>query len=261
VTTTTVGDAQPLRAGFSYWWRSYLMMTRWELTGLRLLLPITVFVQVVIGAGFVLGIGLLYKDMPPRAALFLSTGVAVMTLVTVGIAMGPQLIAQQKASNTYDFLWSLPIPRTTAAMAWLTMNSIIAIPGMVVALLVAEMRYDIVLSINPGVIVAVVLTALTGTMLGYAMAHAVTNPNVTQLLSQFLIFFVLGFSPINYPLENLPAWLAEVSRVLPFHHMGVIVRGGLTEGLVDGVAGSYLVVALWGIGAVALAGWVLGRRK
>jgi ABC-2 type transport system permease protein len=237
------------------------MMTRWELTGMRLLLPITVMVQTLIGAGFVLGIGLLYKDMPDAAALFLSTGVAVMTLVTVGLVMGPQLIAQQKARDTYDFLWSLPIPRTTAAMAWLTMNSIIAIPGMIVALLVAEMRYDIVLTINPAIIAAVGLTALTGTMLGYAMAHAVPNPKLTQLLSQLIIFVVLGFSPINFPLDNLPGWLAGISVVLPFHHMAVIVRGGLTVGLVDGVAGSYIAVALWGMAAVALSAWVLGRRK
>jgi ABC-2 type transport system permease protein len=237
------------------------MMTRWELTGMRLLLPITVMVQTLIGAGFVLGIGLLYKDMPDAAALFLSTGVAVMTLVTVGLVMGPQLIAQQKARDTYDFLWSLPIPRTTAAMAWLTMNSIIAIPGMIVALLVAEMRYDIVLTITPAIIAAVGLTALTGTMLGYAMAHAVPNPKLTQLLSQLIIFVVLGFSPINFPLDNLPGWLAGISVVLPFHHMAVIVRGGLTVGLVDGVAGSYIAVALWGMAAVALSAWVLGRRK
>lgn len=253
--------AGSLRRGIGYWWRSYLMMTRWELTGLRLLLPITILVQILIGAGFVIGFGLFYKGIPDRAALYLSTGVAVLTLVTVGLVMGPQLIAQQKAQDTYDFLWSLPVPRTTAALAWLTMNSIIAVPGMVAALLVAEMRYDIVLSVNPGVVGAVLLTALTGTMLGYALAHAVPSPRLMQLLTQLITFVIIGFSPINFPLENLPDWLAEVSVWLPFHHMAVIVRGGLTEGLVDGVAGSYLVVALWGIGAVGLTAWVLGRRK
>jgi ABC-2 type transport system permease protein len=258
---TAASDTTRLRSGASYWWHSYKLMTRWELTGLRLLLPITVLVQTIIGAGFVLGIGLLYKDMPDSAALFLSTGVAVLTLVTVGVVMGPQLIAQQKAAGTYDFLWSLPVPRTTAAMAWLTMNGIIALPGMIVALLVAEVRYDIVLSVNPGIVAAVALTAGTGTMLGYAMAHAIANPRLTQTLTQMVIFLILGFSPINYPLENLPSWLAGVSVLLPFHHMAVIVRAGLTVGLVDDVAVSYAAVALWGAGAVALTAWVLGRRK
>lgn len=247
--------------GPGHWWRSYVMMTRWEVTGLRLVLPITVMAQVVLGAGFVLGIGLLYGDLPDTAALFLSTGVAVITLITVGLVMGPQLIAQQKAQDTYDFVWSLPVPRSSAAAAWFTMTAIIAVPGMIAALLVAEVRYDIVLSVNPGILSAVALTALTGTMLGYALAHAVPNPQVTMLVSQVLIFFILGFSPINYPIENLPAWLADVSRWLPFHHMAVIMRGGLTRGLVSGVAASYVVVALWGSAAVAVSSWVLGRRR
>ena len=58
--------ATQLRGGPGYWWQSFLMMTRWEIVGLRLLLPITVFVQVLTGAGFVLGVGLFFGQIPPR---------------------------------------------------------------------------------------------------------------------------------------------------------------------------------------------------
>lgn len=256
--TTTGGS---LRSGASYWWRSYLMMSRWELTNLRLLLPLTVMVQALSGAGFVLGVGLFFDRIPDRAALFVSTGVLVITLVLVGMIMGPQLIAQQRFDQTYDFMWSLPIPRTTAAMAWVTTNLIIALPGMAVALAVAMWRYDLPIVISPSIVPGVLLVLVSGTMVGYAMAHTIGNPLVMQLITQVTIFVIIGFSPINFPIEQLPGWLGAVHEWLPFHPMAVVTRAGLTVGVVDDVTRAYLVLAGWTVAAIVMTGWVLSRRK
>ncbi len=43
------------------------------------------------------------------------------------------------------------------------------------------------------------------------------------------------FSPIAFPIENFPGWLAAAHRVLPFWHMANVVRALLTQGLVDAV--------------------------
>jgi hypothetical protein len=42
-------------------------------------------VQIMAGAGFVLGIGLFFRHIPASAALFVSTGVPAINLITVGI--------------------------------------------------------------------------------------------------------------------------------------------------------------------------------
>jgi ABC-2 type transport system permease protein len=225
-----------------------------------MLLPLIVAVQVVIGGGFALGIGLFFDQIPARNALYLSTGVAVVTLITVGLVLGPQLVGNQKSAGTYDFMWSLPVPRTTQAAAWKTVNSVIALPGMVAALLIAQWRYRLPLQFSVLLIPAVLLTIVTATMIGYAFAHAIKKPMITQLITQLLIFFILGFAPINFPPENLPAWLATVNRWLPFHHVAVAIRGGLTEGLVGDVGRSYPVLGLYTAASVGLAAWVIGRR-
>jgi ABC-2 type transport system permease protein len=254
--------APGVRSGLLHWLRSYLLMTRWELTNMRLFFLLIVLVQLLIGAGFAAGMGLLFGDqVPPRVALFLSTGVPVVTLITVGLVLGPQLVAQQKMAQTYDFMWSLPVPRSAAAAAWFTVTAGIGLPGMAVALVVASLRYDLDLAVSPAIAPAVFLTLLAGTLVGYALAHAIPNPMVTQLATQILIFVILGFSPINYPIDQLPDWFAAIHRGLPFHHMAVVVRDGLTVGLVTDVATSYLVLAAWTAGAAALAAWVLGRRS
>lgn len=249
-----------LRRGPAYWWQSYRAMFRWELTNLRLVLPVTVMVQVLSGAGFVLGVGLFFDQVPERAALFVSTGVIVITLVLVGMILGPQLIAQQRFDQTYDFMWSLPVPRATPALAWVTTNMIIALPGMAAALAVAMWRYDLPLSISPSVVPAVVLVLVCGTMLGYAMAHTIGNPLVMQLITQVTIFVIIGFSPINFPIDQLPGWLRPVHEVLPFHPMAVVTRAGLTVGIVDGVGRAYLVLGAWTVAATALTTWALSRR-
>ncbi len=256
--TTAVGFR--LRSGLPYWWHSYLMMTRWELTGLRLLLPITMMVQALTGAGFVLGVGLFFGQIPPRAALFVSTGVVVITVVTVGLVIGPQLVAQQKAEQTYDFLWSLPVPRATAALAWLTANLLIAVPGVVAALVVAALRYDLPLTISPAVVPAVLLTLYVGTMIGYALAHALANPLLIAMITQVMIFFILGFSPINFPADQLPGWLAAFNQALPMVHMAAVTRAALTQGVVTGVTFSYWMLAAWALAATAVAVWAVGRR-
>lgn len=253
-------DTSPVKSGLRHWLQSYAMMTRWELGSLRILFPVIVAVQVVIGAGFALGIGLFFDQMPARNALYLSTGVTVVTLITVGLVLGPQLVGNQKTAGTYDFIWSLPVPRTTQAAAWTTVNSLIALPGMVAALLIANWRYDLPLSISFSIVPAVVLTIVTATMVGYAFAHAISKPMVTQLITQLLIFFILGFAPINFPPENMPDWLASVNRYLPFQHMAVVMRGGLTDGLVAEIGLSYLVLGAYTLVAVVVAAWVIGRR-
>jgi ABC-2 type transport system permease protein len=249
-----------IRSGAGHWLRSYAVMTRWELGSLRMFLPLIVALQVVVGGGFALGIGLFFDQMPTRNALYLSTGAAVVTLITVGLVLGPQLIGNHKTAGTYDFLWSLPVPRTSQAAAWVTVNSVIALPGMVAALLIANWRYDLPLRLSLSIVPAVLLTIVSATMIGYAFAHAIRKPMVTQLITTLLIFVILGFAPINFPPENLPGWLADLNLYLPFYHMAVVMRGGLTEGLVTDVGISYLVLGMYTAASVAVAAWVVGRR-
>ena len=107
------------------------------------------------------------------------------------------------------------MPRSASVVAWLVLSAIISIPSMVMALLIASWHFDIGFVVSWNIIPAVLLTLVCGTMIGYAMAHAIDQPSLTQLLTQVVAFGVLGFTPITYPLENLPPWLQSVHQVLP----------------------------------------------
>jgi ABC-2 type transport system permease protein len=251
----------PRRSGVANWLHAYRAMLRWDMTNTRLLVPILTIAQAISGAGLVLGFGLLIPSLPPLVAAYLVTGAAVVTLIMVGAAVGPQLVAQQKMEGSYDFMWSLPVPRSAAAMSWLTLNAIIAIPGMVAALVAGALRFDVRFAITPMVIPAVLITIVSGTLLGYALSHAIPKPEVTMLISQILIFLIFGFAPIAFPADNLPSWMATTHQYLPFVHMANIIRASLVDGIATDVGHSYLVLAIWSVVAIAVSGAVLRRRK
>jgi len=251
-----------LRTGPAYWWAGYRSMLAWHLSSLRLWLVLLAVVQILSGVGFVLGVALFFDDIPLQAALFVSTGVPVINLVMVGMILGPQLVADQKATQSFDFISSFPVPHTASALAWYTVCLIGGLPAVAVSLAVAVLRYDgLPLAITPDLAPALLLTAFAGTMLGYAIAHAITSPMTTRLLTQLLVFAMFGFTPILFPVSQMPSWLAAVNSALPFRHMADMVRAALTDLPSGDLASSYAVVGAWSVVCAILAVRALGRRR
>lgn len=250
-----------VRRGRRYWTQSLGAMLRWDALGLRRFLPLMLVIQTLIGAGMVIMYGFYFADLSPRAALYIATGAPTLALIPIGFVLVPAMVASQRMADTYDFIWSLPVPRLVSAMSSFTLFTLVAIPGMAVALVVASWRYGIDVDISPAIVLAIGLTALMSTSVGFGMAHAIANPLVVNLITNMLIFFVLLFSPVVYPAEQVPGWLMAIHQVLPFHHMAVVIRAGLSEGLVTTSVGvSYAVLVAWTVAGWGVTAWVVGRR-
>jgi ABC-2 type transport system permease protein len=251
-----------LRTGPRYWWDSYRLMVRWQLATLRSLLPLIAVVEVMTGLGLVLCFGLFFPDtVPPRSVLFVSTGAPVISLYILGLVMLPQLIGQQKTSKTYDYTQSMPIPRPADFAAWYTMNLLVGVPGVLTTLAAAALRYNLDwFRLSAAMVPATLLIALVSTALGYAIGHAIANPMLSGVIVQMCNFIAFGFAPIIMPPEQLPAWLADVNRWLPFESMGTVMRAALSSTQTPGVGRSYLMLVIWTSAAIAIAGWAIERR-
>ncbi|HET9654557.1 MAG TPA: ABC transporter permease [Kineosporiaceae bacterium] len=243
------------------WWRAYLLMLRFDLSSQRVWLPMSVILQVLLGSGTAVIYGFYIPHLPARAVQFLVTGAPTAALIPVGLVMLPGLISQQRTAGTFDFVWSLPIPRSAGVASTLTVATLSALPGLVITLVLAGWRYGIELAVSPSVVPAVLLTALMSSSVGLAMAHLIGNPLVVNLITNVLVFVVLLFSPISFPLSQLPDWLADAHQVLPLYHMAVVVRAGLSDGLVHDVGTSYLVLLGWTVASWLGTSWVVTRRR
>jgi ABC-2 type transport system permease protein len=250
-----------LRSGAAYWWRSYLLMTRWELLSIRLELPLFVILQFMLGAGMALGFGFLFEDPRGAQALYLSTGATVIPMMMVGLVVLPQTVAQQKIEGTYQYLFGLPVPRMCMYLAGLTVWTLVALPSSIAALLVGAWRYDLNLSVDPLVVPATLLTIAVSAAIGYAFAHGLPNPRVTHVLTQLLVFVLVMFSPINFPADRLPGWLEAAHAWLPPQHAATLMRATLTEGLVDETyVRSFAILGAWTVGCWVITAWVMSRR-
>lgn len=249
-----------VRGGAAYWLYGYRSMLRFELVNLRTFLGLAVVIQMLTGAGMAYMYGFYLGDLPPAGQLFLVTGIPALALIPIGFVLVPNSIMLHKYRDTYDFMWSLPVPRLATAAATFTVFTALAIPGTLVSLLLAGLRYDIDLRVSWLVVPAVLLCSLAATSVGFGLGHAVPDPGVANLITNVIVFFVLLFSPIVVPIEFFPDWFATVHRALPFHHMANVLRASLSEGLVTDAGTSYAVLAGWTVGSWAVAAWAVGRR-
>ena len=250
-----------LRRGAGYWLAGYRAMLRFDLASSRSWLVTFVLVQMLMGAGMAIIYGFYLGDLPPAAATFLATGAPTLAVMPLGMALLPSLIASRKIEQTYDFMWSLPVPRTATAASSFTLFTLLAIPGVAVSLAVAGWRYDLDLRVSLWIVPAVLLASLMSASVGFGIGHAVPDPGIINVITNLLIFVVLMFSPIAFPIGNFPGWLAALHRVLPFWHMANVIRAALTEGLVESAWRSYLVLGAWTVGTWLLAAWAIRRRR
>ena len=208
--------------------RSYALLIRWQALRLKSFLPLAVVVQSLFAFGIVVGYPMFFPELDEMTVLFLATGAPAITLITMGIVVLPQVVAQSKLEGSLDYMRSLPVPRMAYLMSDLTVWLAVVLPGVVFAVAIGSWALDLTLSISLAIIPAVLLVVTTAAALGYAMA-SVLPPMMAMLLSQVLVFGVLLFSPINYPAERLPGWLQSIHDVLPVQAMGDVIRGSLRE--------------------------------
>jgi len=240
--------------------RSYGLMLKWQVLSSKPLLPLEAAVQVMIAAGFVIGISFLYPDVTPTTARFLTTGAPTLILLMTGLVLAPQIVAMARTEGTFDYIWSLPVPRMVYIAADATVWVLVSLPGVILALVIGAVYHNFSLEISPLVVPALLLIALTGIFVGYSIAHGAPRPQLAHLATQIIVFLVMIFSPVIYPIEQLPGWLATLHRGLPIKYMADLSRGTLTD-LDVNLGLAFAVVGAWCLAGFILTYILVHRRR
>ena len=238
----------------------YGLLLRWQFLRMRREMVTLIVIQVALALGIIYGLAFLIPNIDSRSAMFLATGAPTVALLLLGLTVVPQEVTRSRLTGEADYLAALPVPRLAPPAAEVTFWLLAQLPGTALALVVAAVRFDFALNINPAVIPAIVLVALTGAAVGYAMAMLV-RPAVAQHLATFLSIAILLFSPINFPADRLPEVLQAVHAVLPMKYMADLLRWSLTGLPAEGVATAFGVVLLWCAAGIAASWRVAVRRR
>ncbi len=242
-----------------HWLRSYSLLLKWTILRLRTTLPFMFIVQTLMAAGIVLGFAFLIPTHDRVTALYLSTGAPTVALITVGMVLIPQMVAQQKLRGLFDYQRAMPVPRLAMLAADATVWVAVALPGMVAALVVATLRFDISFAVSPLVVPAVLLVALGAVGIGYGIGYA-AKPELAGIISNMIIIMALMFAPVNYPAERLPDWFAAVHQWLPFQYMAQAMRETIDVPATGVPALPFLVLAAWGLAGLAVTARIMTRR-
>ncbi len=239
--------------------RSYGLMLKWQALSNKPILPLNLIVQLMIAVGFIVGIGFFYPQMDSNIAKYLTTGAPTISLLMVGLVLVPQIVAMGRTQGTFEYMWSLPVPRLVFVAADATVWILVSLPGVILSLVLGSVYYHFALHVSLLVIPAIALIAMTGVFVGYSIAHGAPRPQMAQIATQVIVFGIMIFSPIMYPVAQLPNWLADVHQVLPVMYMADLSRGTLTDLPVD-LGRAFAVVGAWcAFGLVAT--YLLVRRR
>jgi ABC-2 type transport system permease protein len=239
--------------------RSYRLLVIWQARRMRMFLPLGILVQALFALGIVAGYPLLFPTMDKTTILYLATGGPVIALLTMGLVVVPQMVSAAKTEGTLAYMRTLPIPRVVYLLADMTVWLSVVLPGVAFAVVIGTIRFGLDLQISPLVVPVVILVALTATSIGYALASLVA-PMVANMASEAILIFILMFSPLNFPADRLPSWLAAIHSVLPIQAMGELMRGTLASNSFPITLGAFALLAAWCAGSFAATSVVLTRR-
>ncbi|MFC2026890.1 ABC transporter permease [Chloroflexota bacterium] len=240
--------------------RSYVLLLKWQALSQKPLLPLNMAVQIMIAIGFVIGFSFFYPEISENTAKYLITGAPTIIILMIGLVLLPQIVGMARKEGTFDYMWSLPIPRMVYIAADATIWVLVALPGVVIALVMGAAYYGFGLYISPLVVPALLLVAISGILLGYTIAHGVPKPEIAHVITQVLVFVIMIFSPVMYPVEQLPNWLVNIHNVLPIKYMAELSRGTLTD-LDVNLGLAFMVVGAWCIVGFVATYYFIKRRR
>jgi ABC-2 type transport system permease protein len=239
--------------------RSYRVLTTWQFRRMKMFLPLGIVVQALFALGIVAGYPLLFPTMDRTTILYLATGGPVIALITLGLVAVPQMVSMAKTEGTLAYMRSLPIPRVVYLLADTTVWMVVVLPGVAFAVIIGSIRFGLDLQVSVLVVPAVILVALTATSVGYALA-SVAPPMIANMASQVIVVFILMFSPLNFPADRLPGWLAALHSVLPIQAMGEVMRGTIASNSFPLTWGAFFLLGIWCVGSFATTSLVMTRR-
>lgn len=243
----------------AHWVRSFGLLLKWNLLRLRTDLPAFVAIQTLIAAGIVIGFSFIIPEIDRESALYLTTGAMTVSLITVGMVVAPQIVAQRKEQGLLDYQRSMPVPRLAMLAADAIVWVAVALPGLAVVLGVASLRFDLAFQISPMVVAAVVLVSAGSAAIGYGIAYA-AKPVLVGVFTNLVMIVALMFSPVNYPAERLPDWAAAIHAWLPFQYMAQAIRETIDVPVAGVPLLPFLVLAGWSVLGLTVTSRVMTRR-
>lgn len=240
--------------------RQYRDLVSLQLRSLRDDAYMIAVLHVALSLGLVLGMGYIIPNMTDATALYVITGTATQAFVTTGLVMLPQMLAQSKDDGRLEYFLTMPISREAYLLAQITVVAITSLPGVFFALGFGAWYYDVPLGVDPTFVLVMVLAVVSLAGVGVTMAVYSPHAQVTNAVTQLIIFYVLFFSPVIFPSSQLPELLQQTAKLAPTSYAADGVRATLTDLPDTNLARDLWLMGGFSIVSIALSAFAIRRR-
>ena len=185
---------------------------------------------------------------------FLTPGILAYAVLTAGLTAGVRLVGDRER-GTLRRVRATPIP-VWAFLASSVISQLLLVAVQVAVLLaVGHLMYGVGLGPTPA---AVILMLLVGSLCflagGFLIAGIARRDQAAIVLANMIILPQLFVAGIFYPLAGAPAWLRDLSVIMPLTYFSNALRGLMAQGQnVGQVAGDLAILLVIGVVALAVA--------
>jgi ABC-2 type transport system permease protein len=179
-------------------------------------------------------------------------GIIAMSLMNSGIIGLSTAFVNYRERGILRRIKVTPFPLTSFILARIFSQVIMAVMQSLVLLAIATIFFGFHWRGNPAqVLIAIVIGALAFLAIGFAISGISPNAETAASYANLLTFPMLFLSGIFFSLENAPAWLRPITRILPLPYLVDALRGLMTHGRGLGAVWPDLLVLL-GVFVVAM---------
>jgi ABC-2 type transport system permease protein len=182
-------------------------------------------------------------------------GILAMSLMNSGIIGLSTAFVNYRERGILRRIKMTPFPLTSFVLARVLSQMVLAVAQSLILVVLAALLFGLHLRGNPLVILlTIVLGALAFLAIGFAISGFARNAEAAASYANLATFPMLFLSGIFFSLENAPAWLLPLTRLLPLPYLVEALRGPMTRG--EGLAAIWpdlAVLAAVFVAAMAVA--------
>lgn len=190
---------------------------------------------------------------------FYVPGILAMSLVVASYANLVVSVATARESGILKRRRATPAPPALLIAGQALSTVVIATVMTTLLLVISKLFYGV--GFAPGALAAIAVTVVVGTIafacIGYAVSGMIGSPESAQPVVQATMLPLWFISGVFIPTSNLSPALRSVGELFPVEHLANALHvASVHSSFATAVSPKdLLILAVWGVGAAALAAW------
>ena len=162
---------------------------------------------------------------------FLVPGILAMSIMNSGMIGLATSFVSYREKGILRRIKATPFPLSSFIFARIVSQVVIAVAQALILILLGMLLFDLQIDGSLlNVVVMVTVGSLAFLSLGFMISSFARNQEAAASLGNALSFPMLFLSGVFFPVDNAPAWLQPVTKVIPLTYLADGLRGVMVRG-------------------------------